>query len=636
MATNHGDSAHDIALIGTNCNKLQEVGCVNMCSAEASESLHLSKESKLKETKSNSWLWRQLRPLKLWTTDSMHRRRTTIPSGYRTMFLVLGKIYSDLIKIVIFCALIDSCIGWVYCVRNQLRLEQAWDDDFVHKSMIWLTSINIAVIVLYMRRKGHWKLASETYQSIKSSRMTEHGTRQKIFPVRTTARLRKSTCPPDPCPLTRLPSPGSTSDSEDELGKKKTYEDTKAEREAVDAIAALSSQFALDSAMCAVPTGTYIRQSNSKEWVVQERLKKVINLESKRSGVILSNKESECLNRIKDTPPGVIANMKKLMDPIFNPGGEPGYLDHLAKIFPFLKDATQKPKKEHKEKFGPLPLPKRPAIPFKPKAKPPKESIKEKSKVKVKPTVIKPVTEESPEPSSTRKKQTTDKFKYTLPTKRVWTTAPKAIHEGELAESSESLFSTPAKTSEIKSTEKKTEEEKITTQEDISPENETMSMESSKLTTVTSHTIFADHPITPLLPQPSRKKRKEQRSSGQLIATLFTILVISAAICLLFVEDIDEWLEWFWEQLVGYWNELLTFLSTDMGRITLVIALLALTRWCLYQSRSPKEKEDMITKHEPLLGASAVGGETRAKERINISYQENISQDIWNRRKHIK
>ncbi len=636
MTTNHGDSVHVLTQIESNSDKLQ--GCPNVCSVEASDSLYLSMGSK-PDFKSNSWSWLWKQPLNLWTTDSRQRKRTTVPSGLSTMFLVLGNIYSDLIKIVIFCAMVDSFIGWVYCVRNQLRFDQAWDEEFVHKAMIWLASINIAVIILYMRRKGHWKLASEMYQSIKSSRMTEFGVRQKRFPVRTTTRLRKSTCPPDPCPTTHPPSPGSTSESEDEHGKRKPYKDAKAEKEAIQAIAALSSQFALDSAMSAVPTGTHIQQPNSKEWVVQERLKKVINLESQRSGVLLSNKESECLNRIRDTPPGVIANMKKLMDPLFNPGGEPGYLDHLAKLFPFLKDTTQEPKKVRKDNFAPMPLPKRPAIPFKPKVKakkPPKESVKEKGKVEVKPTVIKPVTEEPPEPSP-RKKLTTDKFKYTVPTKRVWTTDPNAVHEEELVESSESLFSTPAKkTSAITSAEGQTESDKATTPVELSPEDETASMESSKLTTVTSHTIFADHPIQPMIPQASRKKRKRQRSSGQLFATILMICAISAALCFLFVEDLDEWLEWLWAELASYWNQLLMFLSTDMGKITLIIGLLSFVRWMLPQPASP-EAEDLTTKHKLQHGApAAINREAKAKERINISYQENISEDMWNRRMRLK
>ncbi len=93
----------------------------------------------------------------------------------------------------------------------------------------------------------------------------------------------------------------------------------------------------------AVPVGTWI-DDEDKEWVVQERMKKVVDITDKTSDIPLTSEELECLNRIRSMSGKPAVTARK-------PEDEPGMVTAIQDtLYPYFQSAGTKPPVSEGEK----------------------------------------------------------------------------------------------------------------------------------------------------------------------------------------------------------------------------------------------------------------------------------------------
>ncbi len=113
-----------------------------------------------------------------------------------------------------------------------------------------------------------------------------------------------------------------------------------------------------DHTAAVVPCGTWIDDAK-KEWVVQERMKKVVDIVDETTELTLSAEELECLNRIRaaaglspiDAGPGYVTKLEEALYPYFEEGTPvpeteqgPGYATRMQEaLYPYLQEKTKEP-----------------------------------------------------------------------------------------------------------------------------------------------------------------------------------------------------------------------------------------------------------------------------------------------------
>ncbi len=268
------------------------------------------------------------------------------PSGLRFDILILWNMLVDLAKVMVFCTIFNTLLAWTYCIRYQMTFPEAWNEKNVKKLASLVTAIDLICIGFVLRKRGHFSLA-ETLSEAQNASLSGLG---KGLPSRP-SKVRKSLCPPDPCPCKNQETITTTSDSEtdkDKMVGDKTiftdggpqaqwqppttgsivpqgrvpsgretaekpidegmYKSVKSVEEKLkgqlheDAHEATVKQelSRVDYASASIPTGIIVEEDD-KQWSVQERMKKVINLEHSRDGIKLSNTEKDTLSRIRES-----------------------------------------------------------------------------------------------------------------------------------------------------------------------------------------------------------------------------------------------------------------------------------------------------------------------------------------------
>lgn len=209
----------------------------------------------------------------------------------KVAYLVM--MFYELVKILVICAAVNALSAWVYCVKYQQSLEEVLIYPHARRLAMAALFTNLLVSMAFLYRKLCVRNDKEA-----------HNTGTIYFPIRPSI-AKKHKCPPDPCPSI---SEVKRDADPDAFSHKPTFKGDQDENKADDSqlvwkMQALNEAFKsarnFDAVMPEVPLGVYIQQSKGKGWVVQERLKKVVNLENKRRDVILTQKQIECLNRIQ-------------------------------------------------------------------------------------------------------------------------------------------------------------------------------------------------------------------------------------------------------------------------------------------------------------------------------------------------
>ncbi len=241
------------------------------------------------------------------------------PVGLVPDLLVFQNMLIDLAKVTSFCALINAFIAWAYCVRYQLTFAQAWDEKTARQLSAMILIFDLLFIILVVRKGIEFSL-SEGVSVARRASLSVLGAECKI-PARPT-KVRKSICPPDPCPFDEDKGYITSTDSEAERGRGGAIRDIgihksslkdhvtaaaednlekmrgNVHKDAHDTVV-MKEMAQADLAMSSIPTGILIEEDN-KQWEIQERMKKIINLENSREGIELSATEKDTLKRIMD------------------------------------------------------------------------------------------------------------------------------------------------------------------------------------------------------------------------------------------------------------------------------------------------------------------------------------------------
>ncbi len=271
------------------------------------------------------------------------------PVGLMPDLLILQRVLIDLSRVVILCALVNSAFAWAYCIRYQKTFSQAWEQKSTRQLASLALILDLLCVFMSFQQKGLFRLAERSAAESESlSYMGSHC----LLPTRPT-KVRKRLCPPDPCPCDVQEMVTS---SESELDTVKPYLESMepTQRSFPTIVSSLPSteeyspvvsvpttdkgmfksvesiekklgigayhdvddheSARLDDAtqkdvLSLVPTGVLVRDK-TRQWAVQERMKKVIDMESSRDGVELSQEGRQTLDRIREARKSFYARKK--------------------------------------------------------------------------------------------------------------------------------------------------------------------------------------------------------------------------------------------------------------------------------------------------------------------------------------
>ncbi len=236
------------------------------------------------------------------------------PVGIIPDLLVMQNLLIDLAKVTLFSASVNTVFAWAYCIRHHMTFDQAWDDKTARQLSALFLIMDLLFIIVNLSKGIRFSL-SEGISVARRANLSVLGTECKI-PARPT-KVRKSMCPPDPCPFDEDEGFILSSDSEAEArrhakphtsGKESAMgleqKRGNVHKEAHDSVV-MREMAKADLAMSSIPTGVLIEEDN-RQLQIQERMKKIINLENSREGIQLTAREKDTLKRIMDTRQGAV------------------------------------------------------------------------------------------------------------------------------------------------------------------------------------------------------------------------------------------------------------------------------------------------------------------------------------------
>ncbi len=222
---------------------------------------------------------RKIVPLAFYDTQEEQSMENNYDSKASLEFMAtdqeLKRAVRDLTKILGLCALANALTAWAYCIRHNLSFHEAWAQQLSSEAVFLTLVVDVLMVFLHMRKLGYVEMLKKTRTSrfrlaevpralhaLCNDSVTTHHSQESLAGLyedsaSTIAKLKKM-CPPDPCP------------------------------------SACKTQRRIDSSK--YRTDLYAGSTNYK---IQERMKKVVDMEKSRNNAVLPRTVMDRLIRIK-------------------------------------------------------------------------------------------------------------------------------------------------------------------------------------------------------------------------------------------------------------------------------------------------------------------------------------------------
>ncbi len=246
------------------------------------------------------------------------------PPSINAALLIWKKMFHELAAIVMLCTLANAWAAWLYCTKFKLSFYEAWGQPNSKEVMLGVLIIDVLAVFLVMYFKGH--MQTELCNTLRElPDMEVHGG-TAIAPqaayfhdITETVHVNKRMCPPDPCtcsannldPQKRYKTSEElnemlgivddnrySGDIEYVKNERKNYTISSEDEFGMDEFGGQGKiQYVTDDKKMLDRVES--SDSESRKWAIQERMKKVVDIESSRDNVVLSSDAMRRLGRAR-------------------------------------------------------------------------------------------------------------------------------------------------------------------------------------------------------------------------------------------------------------------------------------------------------------------------------------------------